>query len=974
MGYVPLQVKTNYSILNSIIDIKKLVSLVKEYSYSAVAITDEDNMFGVMEFYLECKKNDIKPIIGLELSCLDTKILLYAKNNNGYRNLIKLTTIRSDREISIDDLCMYRDDLVLIMPYLGFNENIYNIYSDKYIGYSNLNDKKNIRDKYIYINDIRYLNKDDSIYLDYANMIKFSKVLGEYELNKYCDNYLKMNDEIIKICDEYDLENINNIIDSCNVSLSYQDGLLPIYNKDVDSKKYLSELSYKGLNKRLDNNVSQEYLDRLEMELSVINDMGFNDYFLIVYDYVLYAKKNNILVGPGRGSAAGSLVSYTLGITDIDPIKYNLLFERFLNKERVTMPDIDIDFDANKRMDVIDYVTKKYGEKKVAGIITFNTLGAKQVIRDVGKVLNISQKLVDSVAKMCTKDLITSYKENVNLRKLVSNSFELKKLYDICLHLEGMPRHVSVNAAGVVISRHDIDMTVPLYKNQLGMYVTGYSKDYLEMLGLLKMDFLGISNLSLLDEIINNIRENEKINITFANIPMDDKKTFDLFKNGDTEGIFQFESLGMMKFLKRLKVSSFNDIYAAMSLYRPGPMDSIDEYIKRKEGKVKIDYIHQDLEPILKETYGIIIYQEQIMQVACVIAGYSLGEADILRRAMAKKKEDVLVKEREKFISRSLDRGYEIDVVNKVYDVILKFANYGFNKSHAVAYSVISYKMAFLKTHFYAYFMMSLLNNSISNEGKTSEYVTLLRQKGIEILLPDINNSINKYIIFDKKILCPLSIIINVGQSITNDILRERENGRFTSIFDFAIRLSNINRKTLVSLILGGVFDSFGYNKKTLVDNLDNILNYVELSKDMGDIKLEEPIIEIVNDYNREDTVKNEFDTYGFYLKEHPVSRYRDDINMNTLLLGNYDNKYIELVLEVNNIREIITKKNDVMAFIKASDEYCQVDLTVFPDAYKKYKNINKKDIIKVFGRVEKRFDNYQIIVSKIIDLEHIED
>lgn len=971
MNYTPLQVKTNYSLLSSLNDIKKLVAEAKKYGYDSLAITDENNMFGVMEFYLECKKNNIKPIIGIELTYDNAILLLYAKNLQGYKNLIKLATIKSDEKLTYDDLITYKEELILIMPYANFNEKIYNIYKDKYIGYSNNEEKKNIKEKSVFINNIKYLYKQDSIYLDYITMIKEGKILGEYELHTNKTNYLIPLEELQTLTNEEDIQNTIDIVNKCNLELTYTNDLLPIYNENIDSRNYLYELSHKGLNRRLNNNVSKEYLDRLETELKVINDMGFNDYFLIVYDYVLYAKKSNILVGPGRGSAAGSLVSYTLGITDIDPIKYNLLFERFLNKERITMPDIDIDFDANKRMDVIEYVTKKYGEKKVVGIITFNTLGAKQVIRDVGRVLNLNQRLIDSIAKMCTKDLNTSYKENKNLQKLINNSEELKKLFDISLHLEGMPRHISVHAAGVVMSKYNIDETIPLYKNQLGMYVTGYSKDYLEQLGLLKMDFLGISNLTLLDEVITNIRNTEKINITFQNIPLDDKKTLELFSKGDTDGIFQFESSGMIKFLKKLKANSLNDIYAALSLYRPGPMDSIDEYIKRKEGKIKIDYIHKDLEPILKETYGIFVYQEQIMQTACTIAGYSLGEADILRRAMSKKKEDILIKEKEKFVEKSLSRGYDLETINKVYDRILKFAKYGFNKSHAVAYAIISYKMAFLKTHFYPYFMVSLLTNSINNEIKTNVYIAMLRQKNIKVLLPNINISQNKYIAKNNEIICPLSIIRNVGTNVTNLIIKEREKGKFKDFIDFCVRMNSqsINKKVITSIILSGAFDTFGYNKQTLVNNLDNVLNYVELSKDSGLIEIERPIIDEFKEYTKDELIKHELNIFGFYLTYHPVSKYKKDIFTNTLLLEESTDKYIELVLEINNIKEIMTKKNDVMAFVKASDEYGTVDITLFPNVYQENKNLEIYDIIKIYGRVEKRFDNYQIIVSKLINL-----
>ena len=971
MNYTALQVKTSYSILNSLNDIKKLVSKARDYGYKNLAITDEENMFGVMEFYLECKKNDIKPIIGIELHILEYVVLLYAKNISGYKNLIKLATIVSDRELQIEDLKEYSSDLILVMPYNGYNEEIYQIYEERFIGYSNIDDRNKIHDKAVFINNVSYLNEEDNEYLDYLVMIGEGKTLGEYAFHEKTGRHLLTLEEVKANSLEEDIINTKYISDNCNLELGYTAGLLPIYDKNINSQEHLRMLSHKGLLKRLNGNVPDEYMERLEYELRVIQEMGFSDYFLIVYDYVLYAKKNNILVGPGRGSAAGSLVSYTLGITEVDPIKYNLLFERFLNKERVTMPDIDIDFDADRRQEVIDYVTEKYGEKKVVGIITFNTLGAKQAIRDVGRVLNLKSNLIDSVAKMCGSDLRQSYQDNLQLKKLIANSEDVRKMYQIALHIEGLPRHISVHAAGVVMSNRDIDEIIPLYHNQLGMYVSGYSKDYLEPLGLLKMDFLGISNLTMVSRVIEDIRNDTGLNITFSNIPFQDKKTIELFNKGDTEGIFQFESAGMIKFLKQLKANNFNDIVAAIALYRPGPMDSIPEYIRRKNGRVKIDYIHPDLEDILKETYGIIIYQEQIMQIASVMAGYSLGEADILRRAMSKKKENIMLSEREKFVNNSIQRGYDKEVAVRVYDLILKFANYGFNKSHAVAYSLIAYRMAFLKVHFYQYFMIGLLNNTINNEIKTSGYIAMLRSNKIKVKKPDINISMNKYIIIDGEIICPLSIIHNVGNNITNMILKEREKGKFIDFIDFTKRMysQTVNRKVLESLIMASAFDSFDDNKKTLMNNLDEVLNYVELAQDAGLIEIPEPMIDKFQEYSKDELIRQEFLLFGFYLSEHPVSNYKDEHSLSTLDMNRYVDKYMELILEVNNIREIVTKKNDVMAFVRASDEYKQIDLTLFPKIYKENRDIQIHDIVKVAGSVEKRLDNYQLIVTKIVKL-----
>ena len=965
MNYVALYVKTSYSMLSSLIKIEELVMMAKKLGYKGLAITDEGNMFGVMEFYNCCKKYDIKPIVGMEITYNDKKFLLYAKNIEGYKCLIKLATIISDDKLSIDDVKKYSNDVILVMPIQWFDAEIYNIYKDKFVGYSDIKDRDKFKySNYVYINETLYLDKDDYKYLDYLSMIKYQKVLGEYELNRDMGKYLMSPKELE--LDSNDIDNYNYIYNSCDISFVKESNLLPVYNDNVNSYEYLKSLCEKGLNKRLNNNVSSEYKDRLQYELSVINKMGFCDYFLIVWDYVKYAKFNNILVGPGRGSAAGSLVSYTLGITDIDPIKYNLLFERFLNPERITMPDIDIDFDAEKRDLVFDYVINKYGSKRVAGIITFNTLGAKQVVRDVARVMNISNYKVDSICKLLTSDLDDSYKNDIGLRNIVNSSLELQKLYDVALHLEGLPRHVSVHAAGIIMCNKDIDEIVPLYHRQLDMYVSGYSMKYLEDLGLLKMDFLSISNLTMIAELIDRIRTNEKINITFANIPVDDKKTMDIFRDVDTDGIFQFESDGMKKFLGKLKPNNLEDLIAAIALFRPGPMDNIDLYIRRKEGKEKVVYLHDDLKPILESTYGIIIYQEQIMEISRVMAGYNYADADLLRRAMSKKNEEVILKERPRFISQSISRGYSEEVANKIFDLILKFANYGFNRSHSVAYAIIAYKMAFLKKYFYKYFMTCLLSNSISNPVKTKVYVAEVRRNNVNILLPDINKSSSKYITESTGIRCPLTIIKNVGVIVINEIIKEREKGDFEDFISFTKRLyqSSINKKVLTSIILAGCFDSFGYNKRTLIENLDNVINYAELSKNVGLIDVEKPLIDVYEEYSSDELVKIELDVFGFYLSYHPVSKYNN--KNNSLSIPKLFDHNINIVLLIEYIKEITTKKNDVMAFVRANDEYGTVDLILFPTVYKKYNNINVGDIIDVYGKVERRNDKYQIVVSSI--------
>lgn len=970
-----LEVKSSYSILSSLNLIDMLTEKAKSMGYFSLAITDSNNMFGVYEFYLSCIKKGIKPIIGMEVDNVNTRYILLAKNNNGYKNLIKISTIVSERDIDINDLNTYKDDLILIIPFSNFNEEIFNVFEDSFIGYSTIEERKLIdtTKRKVFINDVSYIDKDDYKYLDYLYMIRDDKRLGEIELGTHKNKHLLSKEEYGSIVDNDTLQNMKYISDKCTVTLEYQKGLLPIYDKDIDSYEYLTNLCNKGLHKRLNGNVTKEYSDRLKYELDVIKKMGFCDYFLVVWDYVKYAKFNNILVGPGRGSAAGSLVSYSIGITDVDPIKYDLLFERFLNPERVTMPDIDVDFDSIKRNEVIDYVTNKYGEKKVAGIITFNTLGAKQVIRDLGRVFNISGPIIDDIAKgITTKELKDSYVKDSRFYNLINSKEEYKRLFKVALKLEGLPRHISVHAAGVVMSNTDIDNVIPLYKNQLGVYTTAFSKDYLEPLGLLKMDFLGLDNLTLISNVIDEIKANEKINISFDKIPMNDKRAIEVFYNVDTDGIFQFESPGMKRFLEKLKIKSFDDISLALALYRPGPMDNIDTFIRRREGKEKIDYIHPDLEEILSPTYGVIVYQEQIMQIVRKMAGYSFGEADVLRRAMSKKKEEVLLKEKPKFIEGSIKNGYPEEIAIKVYDMILKFANYGFNKSHSVAYAIIAYKMAFIKAYFLKYFICGLLSNAIGNEYKTNTYLNRARKAGIKILSPSINDSKSLYYVDENgNIRCPISIIGSVGTSISNDIIRERGKGLFTDFCDFVVRMnkSGVNKRVLTNLINAGAFP-FGYNKRSLNESIDNVLNYAEIASDMSLIEIEKPVIEEYPEYNKNELINLELKTMGFYLTEHPISKYREGYIITSMNINNYFDKNVKLVVMIGKIKETTTKNNDVMAFIKGNDEYGDIDLTVFPSTYKRFNNIKEGNIIEIIGRVEKRYDKYQVIVNNIKILE----
>ena len=973
--YTPLNIKTDNYLLKSMIKIDDLIKYAVNHNISSLTITD-NNMYGVIDFYKCCIKNSIKPIIGLEVNFDNNIIILYCKNYKGYQNLIKLSTIMSERNININDLDKYSSDLIAILPYesisifdkLFFYEHIFKSYKNEF-------ERNKLSGNLVYMNKILCLNKEDTKYLRYLEAINEGITVNFVETN-YKNNYLVTYNELKE---NEDLEN-NELIDKlCNLELPFNQKLMPVYNNpdNIDSYSYLKKLCIEGLRKHFGNTISINYKDRLKYELEIINKMGFCDYFLIVYDYVKFAKDNNIIVGSGRGSAVGSLVAYCLSITDVDPLKYNLIFERFLNPERISMPDIDIDFEHLKREEVINYCISKYGEKKVAPIIAFGTLSAKQVLRDVGRVCNIDLKYIDSLCKLINPklSLMENYSSNNRLRDLLSRKKELNDIYNIAYKFEGIKRHTTIHAAGIIMSRVDLDMVVPLDKSH-EFYTTGYDMTYLEEIGLLKMDFLAIKYLTTIHDIIDTINSYEHSNITFDNIPLNDKEALNIFKNGDTVGIFQFESDGMINFLKKLKPSTMDDLFAAIALFRPGPMKNIPSYIRRKNNNEVVDYLDNSLESILKPTYGIMIYQEQIMQIANVMADYTLGEADILRKAMSKKNKELLLKEEEKFTNRSINKGYDKDVVKKIYGLMLKFAEYGFNKSHSVGYSMVAYKMAYLKAHYRKYFIINLLNMDSSSIDKIKLYIYEAKSYGINILKPDINKSGKDYIIEDDGIRFPFSVR-NIGLSAINTILEERNNSKFTDIYDFIRRCygKSVNKKVLESLILIGFFDSFRYNRRTLYNNLDIIVNYGDLIKDMDPIYDLIPEIKEYEEFSKKELINFELDLLGFYLSNHPLSdikiKYNNIININNV--EEYFDKFVNIIIVVDRLKEVITKKNDKMLFITGSDEIGKIDIVLFPKVYKMFNNIKIDDIILVKGRVEKRFDEFQIIASIVEILEEKE-
>lgn len=948
-----LSIKTDYSILSSLIKIPDLISYAINNHIAALGIID-DNLSSSMEFILECQKSNIKPLVSLEVNYQDSKIYLYAKDEQGLHNLFKINTILLNNPLIINDLKKYINNLIILLPYnsIKLYDELKTITNNIFIGYQTKQEKQSaliITNKIIYFNQVLSLTKEDTKYLNYLNMIKDNLTYDTYQDINYSNNYLHIT------------EDADELINQVNITISPSKNLIPHYDENIkDSFSYLKALSIKGLTKRLNGNVPKEYQERLIYELNVINKMNFVDYFLIVYDYVKYSIKNNIYVGPGRGSAAGSLVTYSLGITAIDPLKYNLLFERFLNPERVTMPDIDIDFDASKRYLVIDYVKERYGSKRVMPIMTYGTLASKQVLLNVSKILNIDiskiNKLIDP--KKTLKENLTE-----EIIKILNTDKKIKQVYYESLKLEGLKKHISTHAAGVVISKEDLDDIIPITKSG-EVYLTGYTMNYLESLGLLKMDFLAIKDLTTMAGIIDKLPT--KININ--NIDLNNEEVLNRFKTANTTGIFQFESAGMKNFLRKLKPNSFNDLVVALALFRPGPMQNIDSFIKRKEGKEKVEYIVPALEPILKETYGIIVYQEQIMQIFRTIASYKMSEADLIRRAISKKKEKIIIEEKEKFILRAEKNGYSKEISTKIYDLILKFANYGFNKSHSVAYALVGYQMMYLKVIYPKIFYSSLLNINIGSVTKTKEYIDEAKSLNIKIVKPDINTSSYDYYI-NNDIIMPLRVIKNIGDVVAKEIYEERKKTPYQDFFDFVSRIynKNINTKTIETLIYAGALDSFNQTRNTLINNIKQALIYAELVSGLDSNLVTKPNLEIYEELPSNELMNKELELYGFYVSNHPASKYNEIKIMN---IKKYFDKTITTVGLLESIKTIKTKNNDTMAFLEISDETGSLSYTLFPNKIS-YANLLKVgDLLKINGHVEKRYDKYQIIVNKIEKLK----
>ena len=933
---IPLKITTEYSLLKSLIKLPDLISFLNENNIKECAICDE-NLNGFMDFYLKCKENNIKPIIGLDTVYESMHIYVYAKNYLGYQELLKIDYLKNNMNLSY----LENSNLLVIIPFKSIDIYEKLKYKDNvYIGFCNDIEKNNallISDKIVYVDNVRCLYKKDIPYLKYLKMLN--------------DNFVYNDNAYYKTSSFEDIQTTYEFSKQINLEIPFDKKYIPKFNNSDNNHEYLKKLCILGLNKRFNGKVSNKYKERILYELDVINKMGFVDYFLIVYDYVLYAKKNDIFVGPGRGSAAGSLVSYSLGITNIDPIKYDLLFERFLNINRKKMPDIDIDFESDKRINMIEYVKNKYGFDKVAVGLTFNNYKAKLILRDLAKILKVDSNVFDKFIKNINSSL--SLKENYQnekVKKYIEMYSELKNLYDISYHLEGLKKNTSTHAAGVIISSEKLGKIIPI-SNEDGTLKTGIEMPYLEKMGLLKMDFLALEKLNIISKVSKKIK-----NFNINNIPLDDKKTLKIFYDADTDDIFQFESSYAKSVLDKLKITSFNELTVSLALVRPGANKQIDEYLKNKKEGINLT---GDLVEILGATYGTIIYQEQVMKIFEKVGGYSLFEADDIRVAISKKKEDIINAQHDKFVFGGIKNGYSKEFIEKLFNKIKEFGGYGFNKSHSVAYALVSYQMAYLKANYPKEFMFYLLENN-KDISKCEKILSSLKNSGYKLLKPNINYSIDKYAEKNGYILLPLNIIRGLNDDIISKIIRVRENG-FNDIFDFFVKTNSfLNKETYLILIKSGALDIFKINKQTMIKNIDVILNYASIYSD----GLGKPILIKYPEYDEVTLREFEILSYGMYITNHPCSKYKDVIKVENI--KNYLFKNINMVLLIKSIRTIKDKKGGEMAFLECEDETGKVNLTMFSSLYAKNNDLKVNELIRVNVKVSKRFDKLNVLVNNI--------
>lgn len=985
---VHLHVRSCYTLLSSTLSVEHIVQLAKQYGYRAVTLCDEKVMHGAMAFYHACKKADIKPLFAMEVEAIwrdqPYRFILIAKNDQGYLSVLKLSTYLNTVQdtMTLEELKAYSSDVFLLTA--GADTNLESLIikqesetlreflnacrevTPSFVVSIARNDSGlwQIKNQYLKsicreldiptcaLSRIYFGEPDDEESYQTLCAIKQGVSIQDKTLNYSPKRYFRSPEEMAELYEEEDLKMTEAIADACQVEMNFEKAQLPqFHNKfQVSSEIYLTQLCQKGLAKRMQGKpIPKVYQDRLNYELHVIITMHYADYFLIVWDFIRFARSRDIYVGPGRGSAAGSLVSYCLGITHIDPIQYGLLFERFLNPERISMPDIDTDFPDNRRDEVIEYVREHYGYDHVAHIITFNTLAAKQVLRDVGKALQVPPREVDSLCRMVPNlpkvTLDYTYENVPRFKQMINTGEKYRRLYAISKRLEGLPRHASQHAAGIVFANADITDVCPLIHVDENICATQFTMEYLEELGLIKMDFLGLRNLTIIDEIVSDINASRAKKLEIMKIPLDDARTFQVIQAVDTVGIFQLESEGMKNLIRKMKPRNFEDIVALLALFRPGPMENIPRYLEARAHPEKVDYMHPSLKPILQNTYGVMIYQEQIMQIAQVMAGFSLAKADNMRKAISKKHGDELKVLQQEFIDGAIKRGYLKNLAEHVYEMIMKFANYGFNRSHSVAYALLVYQLAYLKANAPLYFFSSLLNSVIGSETKTSEYLFEARRRGIQILPPSINYSTNRYMIEQRALRFPLTAIKGVGTSVCMQLLTERkEKGHYGDVFDFVARITTcrISRKLVETLIYAGALDDFKMNRTSLIASLDDAFRYGDLVKieDENQIMIDFDLVSKPAVHSLKENsflcAEKEKEVLGFYLSSHPISqlRARIDPNLPGLITLNQKRGWVKFICHVEKTRQHRTKNGDLMLFATVNDETGKFDLVIMPNIY----------------------------------------
>lgn len=1073
MTFTHLHVHTEYSLLDGASRIKDLIAGTKELGMDAVAITDHGAMFGVIDFYKEAKKHGIKPIIGCEVytaarTMLDKDVdkdkrqghlVLLAKNEVGYHNLMKIVSAGYTEgfyykpRIDHDLLRKYSEGIIALSAclagdvqwkllngdYEGAKKEaltLFEIFGENNF-YLELQDQgleeelqilpymKQLREEtgipFVATNDVHYVKREDAVAHDVLLCIQTARTVDDENRMRFPNDqfYLKSEMEMEKLFADLPeaIENTKKIADRCNVDFQFGQIHLPEFQAPdgKQNETYLRELCFEGMKDRY-GELTTDLEGRLSYELDTIVSMGYVEYFLIVWDFINYARSHEIMVGPGRGSAAGSIVAYALKITDIDPIKYGLIFERFLNPERISMPDIDIDFCYERRQEVINYVIEKYGADKVAQIITFGTMKAKAAVRDVGRAINMSYGEVDAIAKAIPFDLKMTIDKALDMNPELRTSYEedrrVRELLDTAKALEGMPRHASTHAAGVVISKKSVNEYVPLYLADKGIS-TQFTMGTIEELGLLKMDFLGLRNLTVIRDALELIERDHGVKINLSRMTYDDKAAFDLISSGNTQGIFQLESSGMTQFMKNLKPDCFEDIVAGISLYRPGPMASIPAYIENKKNPKEIEYIDQSLKPILSVTYGCLVYQEQVMQIVRDLAGYTYGRSDLVRRAMSKKKMDIMLKEQEYFVYGKEDEAGNMEIrgcvrngiseraAKEIYNQMISFAEYAFNKSHGAAYAVLAYQTAYLKTYYPVEFMAALMTSVIGDSTQIAKYIRNCMEMKIAVLPPDINESSKKFTVKDGKIRFGLLGVKNVGEGVIDAIVKAREEkGLPKDIFQFInhIDIHEINKKAVESLIKAGAFDCLNENRakhlsvyEGLIEsaqnnfrkNIEGQISLFQMNADsMNNSGMSGRLPDVAN-FSKDLLMAMEKEMLGVYITGHPLSDYAEQIERIATITSEdlahaevngdiQDGMSVTMAGMISSKKTLITKKNKMMAFIQLEDLYGTTEVVVFPNVYEAALGLLKNDgVIAVHGSVNFKEDEApKLLADKIFDIK----